>query len=872
MHKYLFSVVIPIYNCESYLKEAIESVINQTIGFENIELILVNDGSPDNSEKICLEYKNKYDNVIYIKQKNSGVSEARNNGLKHATGKYVNFLDSDDKWEKDVFEKAEKIFSNNKDVNIIGVRQKYFEALNHYLKSLDYKFKDNEDGVYDIIENYNYIQLSVTSAFIRTEVAKLSQFDKRIKYSEDAKYLCELFINTKSTKLGLISSSLHLYRKRKEGNSAIQSKDYKLDWYNQTVELSYKYVLDKCKKEFPEIKNYILSYIVYDYQFRLLKNLNNIHVLTKEDREKYITNTINLLKEVDDEIILSQYSIKNITKELMLLKKGNTQDEILEKIFKYKKNHKYPIGVEINSLNILDNKLLIEGNINLYYNSKLKAYIKNNDKKYNLKLEKNIYLSQNMFDEKQYNIRFSYEIPLENKNNLSFYIKYKNEEIKLIPEFKYNSRIGNYKNAYRQIYKYNITLNKTNIIVSKRNAFISEIKLQMYLLKTRKLKTIIYRDICLIAKLFKGKKEIWILSDQIDKAGDNAEALLNYLIKVNNPNIKLYFALSKNSKDVNRISKKCKVLNFKSFKYNIIFTMADKIISSQAEKYVYSAFGSYKEYMSNLFTFKYIFLQHGITDKDLSVWLNKNKFQFDLFFTSTKKEYDLIVNDPIYDYDEKVVKLTGFPRYDNLKSSKNKYHSILIAPTWRASLVPQVKPGTQNRVYNEEFKNSEYYKFYDKLFKDKEFIDTLKKYNYKIRYALHYCLRCQLKDYKLYENIELIDYPNYQYEFTHNDLLITDYSIADADFAYLKRPIIYNQFDKDEYYKSQMSENNYYDYEKEGFGKVVYDYDSLKNEIINLIKNDCKNSNKYIKRIDNTFKYMDHNNSKRVYKEILKLK
>ena len=96
---FLFSVIMPIYNVEEFLDESITSVINQTVGFkDNIQIILVNDGSPDNSEEICLKYRALYpDNIIYIKQKNAGVSAARNTGVKYATGKYINFFDSDDK-------------------------------------------------------------------------------------------------------------------------------------------------------------------------------------------------------------------------------------------------------------------------------------------------------------------------------------------------------------------------------------------------------------------------------------------------------------------------------------------------------------------------------------------------------------------------------------------------------------------------------------------------------------------------------------------------------------------------------------------------------------------------------------------------------
>lgn len=92
---YKVSVIIPIYNKEKFLNETILSIITQTI-FNDIELILINDGSIDRSETICLEYTNKYQNIKYFYQKNQGVSIARNFGLQKAKGKYVYFIDADD--------------------------------------------------------------------------------------------------------------------------------------------------------------------------------------------------------------------------------------------------------------------------------------------------------------------------------------------------------------------------------------------------------------------------------------------------------------------------------------------------------------------------------------------------------------------------------------------------------------------------------------------------------------------------------------------------------------------------------------------------------------------------------------------------------
>ena len=97
-YKYDFSVVMAVYNAERYLREAIDSVLMQEYSIDKIQLILVNDGSKDNSAVVCKEYLEKYpNNIVFVDKENGGVSSARNEGLKHVEGEYVNFLDSDDK-------------------------------------------------------------------------------------------------------------------------------------------------------------------------------------------------------------------------------------------------------------------------------------------------------------------------------------------------------------------------------------------------------------------------------------------------------------------------------------------------------------------------------------------------------------------------------------------------------------------------------------------------------------------------------------------------------------------------------------------------------------------------------------------------------
>lgn len=95
------SIIIPVYNVERYLRQCLESCLSQDVPKSQYEVIIVNDGSPDNSQAIIDEYSSKYDNVRVLKKKNGGLSSARNAGLNIASGDYIWFVDSDD-WVADV--------------------------------------------------------------------------------------------------------------------------------------------------------------------------------------------------------------------------------------------------------------------------------------------------------------------------------------------------------------------------------------------------------------------------------------------------------------------------------------------------------------------------------------------------------------------------------------------------------------------------------------------------------------------------------------------------------------------------------------------------------------------------------------------------
>lgn len=148
----LVSVIIPVYNVEAYLRECLDSIVNQTL--ENIEIICVNDGSTDNSLSILEEYRASDHRIIIVSQANGGLSAARNCGIRYAHGDFINFIDSDDYLDRTALEKTLSLaIKDNLDVVLFGVRAFYpSEEMQHTYSFETYYNKEGISGIHSGVE------------------------------------------------------------------------------------------------------------------------------------------------------------------------------------------------------------------------------------------------------------------------------------------------------------------------------------------------------------------------------------------------------------------------------------------------------------------------------------------------------------------------------------------------------------------------------------------------------------------------------------------------------------------------------------------------------------------------------------------------
>jgi glycosyltransferase involved in cell wall biosynthesis len=220
--EYLVSVIIPIYNTEKYIQSCVESVILQS--YSNIEVILINDGSTDDSLTICKNLTEKYPNCLLINQENKGVSEARNRGMKEANGKYLFFLDADDTLPKDAIKILVESAANYDSDMVIG----------NFSSDLNIKSEvfEGEEYLKKVLED-NCIAYHVWGILYRKSFLKNLYFPKGYVVHEDSyfMFLCAL----KMPRVATINSIVYNYNSL-ESNSSSRSP-FTIKKYNSICEL-----------------------------------------------------------------------------------------------------------------------------------------------------------------------------------------------------------------------------------------------------------------------------------------------------------------------------------------------------------------------------------------------------------------------------------------------------------------------------------------------------------------------------------------------------------------------------------------------------------------------------------------------------------
>lgn len=219
----IVSIIVPVYNVEKYLDSCITSILKQS--YSNIEVILVNDGSTDNSRFICEKYAEKDNRVKVIHQKNSGPSVARNLGIQASSGKYIQFVDSDDYIDNDMTMRLIQAINNNNDIELVicGYKSIYRDRIQEHNTSIK--------GIYSISDFLSHFGYLYKESFINSPCNKLYttkiikdhniSFREKLDMGEDL--LFNLAYIRKCTKINIINNQLYNYVRFNDNHSLTRS-------------------------------------------------------------------------------------------------------------------------------------------------------------------------------------------------------------------------------------------------------------------------------------------------------------------------------------------------------------------------------------------------------------------------------------------------------------------------------------------------------------------------------------------------------------------------------------------------------------------------------------------------------------------------
>lgn len=361
------------------------------------------------------------------------------------------------------------------------------------------------------------------------------------------------------------------------------------------------------------------------------------------------------------------------------------------------------------------------------------------------------------------------------------------------------------------------------------------------------------------------RKNLWLICERSNEARDNGYWFYKYM-RENHPEQDCVYAIKSISPDYEKVKEIFgEVIEFGSFKHWVYYLTADINISSQKEGKPNAAVCHLLE-IYGLRKNRRVYLKHGIVHNDLK-WHYYDVTKMWLYICSAKRELDFCQKN--FGYPERTIFLTGLCRFDNLNNDILDKKTVFVFPTSREWLA---RPINEYEKYDNiyDFENTEYFKEWSSFLTNKKVNDCIEAKKLNLIFFLHPIMQKYSSSFeKLNTKVSIktsLDV-DLQKMIKSAGIMITDYSSVAFDFAYMKKPLLYFQFDVEKFREGHYQEG-YFSYENDGFGKVCKESSQLAKAFCDIVENNMEMEEKYINRVEDFFAFYDNKNCQRVYDAI----
>lgn len=844
-----FAIVSAVYNVDRYLPDYFASLDAQTYPHERIRVVLVDDGSTDGSAETCDAWASTTDiDVHIVHQQNAGQGAARNAGIDHlADEDWVTFCDPDDFVAPNYFENIAAFAEGSPDAALLSMHHIDFFESNPERKdshALRYRFASG-DRLVDLNRYPRNFVMSIATSALRIDQLRRHnlRFDGRVRpVLEDAHLIAHYLLRFPTPYVGFVASAIYRYRRRGDGSSTMQTAKVDPRRYTDVIEYGTKDLLEAALSLKGEVPEWLQFETIYDllWIYRAEDTLTGglseqLDEATCERFHELVGACLNLM---DRQLIDSYSDVRRTTAQREAMVHGYRPESwrwdevVIDEVDDERGMVKlvYHFTGEQPA-----EEFFVGGSRVAARHSKTRNFV---------------YLRRTLLHERI--------IWVSAHGTLR--VKLNGESVALTSQWPGQSLVYARPAQIRRLrtpYAHGAAVDAAD---AKRRRK-----------RTRSASIAGRNTIDVIAshtvfrRIF---EDAWVLMDRSHNANDNAEHLFKYLRR-SRRDINAWFVVKKGSADWVRLKAEGykRLVPHGSLLWKVLCLNATHMISSHVDKYVVDPFprpGGWK--------WRFVFLQHGVTKDNLSRWLNGKRI--DAIITASLPEYASIAGDGSeYKFTSREVFLTGFPRHDRLaelaerREDRAANGNIVVMPTWRSYLSGANVAGTAERERNESFFDADFARQWRAFVNSSELAALCRERGVGVTFVPHPNLVHYLADFDLPDWIEVATFDNADVQgmIAESALLVTDFSSIAFDAAFVERPVVYFQFDRELVFGGgHIGRPGYYSYVEHGFGPVAENVEDLLRIVAELLDGGHGMTEEYSSRVARTFAVPRNGASRRV--------
>lgn len=868
MFDYDITIIIPVYNAADFLERCVLSLLKQTHPFNRIEVLMINDGSTDASGRVCETLAKKYKNIKTITQPNGGVSSARNLGLKNASGKYLFFLDADDRLSDNAVEELFGFFEKHYDeVDIVSCL--IFNDTNGVLTPHIRNKVITETRVYDVDTDI-YLSQTNINVCVKNDGEENILFDTAMKMGEDEKRNNQIIMRKR--KIGYCHKAMYYYTRHGESSSGSGNKPYYAfdEFMKYYEELTATYTFDG------KVHPYIQAIVLYGLSWRLENGLLIPHHLEGALKDTADERLSALMGKIGNRIIVDSPHVDYFHRLFFIRLKRTGQLELTLNENGYRIAaadgtvcYAEPcFKVRITKIFIRNNRLFMEGHTYSPVTdlARPRVFVDYNGEKTELVLKDSTF--GRIGGEFQTNRFYCFQTALAVEGALDVGFEARVGPVSYKTELSFSEQ-ASLNDTRKRIYQngYTVRFNDSANRVAVKKAGFKEKALTLLALDKLYLKfdwkVFLYRK----AALTKTRRKIWLYSDRQGFL-DNAYFQFKHDFSKKD-GVKRYYIVDKPKNPEAYFTRKerRRLVGFKDLKHRLLYLRCDKILTSFVRGSVVSNYdiGS-SHWYSDLLRHEVIGLQHGVLLANLPMMYAKERCEADRIVVSSRYEIDNFINN--YGCDEEDLIPCGMPRFDRIDTQTPPQRKIILCPSWRSSLIGEYRNHAR-KLNDAAFLASDFYRSVNEVLNSEDLAAVLEKYDITLDFKNHPLFAGYDRHFE--SDNPRVRVLGGEARLEEYLVMITDYSSIVFDFVYLERPVIYFMPD---YTLFKAGVTHYYRSLgiplEDGFGEFTQTAGELAGALRRLAENDFKPAPQYAEKMKGFFLNKGKNHSDKLYEALMK--